>query len=643
MKRGFMMLISKRRFEAFFLIAFILISLILTFPSQASSSSDEDDSSISGSQRSNYSEEQSIEEESRFIIDLNAGHANGIGASSPKTPQRPPIAGKRSTDRGIKEIESSSKPSQGLRQRKPTEKPTEMFELRQDRHFQSAMYFYDPNDPQVSETFNWDSQRIFMGETDARIFDTSRLKRSLAIGTLGFLIGGVSSFPSTGALVKTIGEFFHIRPGTGLTIAIQSWTVSTTFPSFAMDLGEGFYLISDTLFKKEEFPTRSDENISKPCVIKINLAHKTAISALVFASFLDAVGNLGVIELAYFEHFQDVFYGTGWAYTLSWMKRSYTIGRAHIDRLFCKYADSDYSRDQRRLLVTSLHQCRQAIAQSDAFTKELYDHILEELGREQLIIEDLEADSSHLFALSALFLQSAGTMPYTADEDSSLIASTRFLNYQINKDIPIDWKEEFIEKLSLVFAAAGSVGRIVAMQYILDELLTNILHVPAPAANTVAWVFSCADVIFKSFAERDVQQQYMKGWLNSFSVQYLGDFQWLRKITGWSSIINGNLFALAKTVAGITSFNAWGAPIPLQIICLAPAFVLDQAAYGDFFDKGKNKFITNLATMRQPTKNAPISIKRAWLMKWIEKIEYPLTSQWDSDTIGNLAAVILRT
>src|SRR3546814_14635431 len=74
----------------------------------------------------------------------------------------------------------------------------------------------------------------------------------------------------------------------------------------------------------------------------------------------------------------------------------------------------------------------------------------------------------------------------------------------------------------------------------------------------------------------DLQKQYMQGWLQSFSLQHLGDFQWVRKITGWPAIINGSLFALAKTVAGIAGFKTWGAPIPLPVLCLLPCFIQDQ-------------------------------------------------------------------
>lgn len=617
------MLINNCRFAAYFLISTILLFLGNTLPSYASMDEDEEFLAL----QTPPLFEQHLESHP----DLPSKR---VTASSSEIPL---LAGEKSKKNG------NSSSSHAKKRKKTPEKPNEIFELIPGKYFQSSMVFYDPNASPVSQTFQWDNQKEFMAEIDKHIFDLVRSKPSIAVEIVGFIMGAVSPFPATGAVNKSIGKFFGNPPGQGLSTTISVLTVLTTLPSFGTNLGEKFSIIFDVLSKRKSFPTRSNENSSKPCAIKISKLHKVAIGVLAVGSFLDAFGNLGVIESAYYEHFQNVFYGIGWAYFLSWMERYYTIGRAHIDRLFCRYADSDISQDQRRLLINSLKKCRQAIAQSDSFTNELYQKILEEINRENSAIQNLEEENpSHLFALSALFLQSASTMSYEPDEETSLIATTRSFNYQISKDLPIDWKEEFLEKLSLILAAAGSIGRVVTMEYLIEQVLTQVFHVSAPTANIISWVFSSLDVLFKTFAERDSQQQYMKGWLNSFSVEYLGDFQWLRKITGWTSIINGGLFSLAKSVAGISCLKAWGAPLPLQILLLVPAFIQDQAYYGAIFDEGKNKFITKAATLKKPTENTYTSIKRAWLIKWIEKIEYPLTCQWDSETIGNLSELILK-
>lgn len=652
------MLTLKRRFTAFSLITLISLSLIAPFPGHASHASDDsDEEPSSSSQGSNYSEDLNHLLDQTEEIDLIGGRASGQSASSSEIPQRSIVAGEESFDHGIKLPDHSEPYEQTLDlppphpQRKThLHKPVNIFELAPGEYYQSAMVFYNSNAPQRSQTFNWDDIKTFMQETDKRAFDTRRSKKSIALGVLGFCAGCVSSTPETGTLVSSIGRFFNIPVGESLSTAIVVWTMVTTTPCFAMNMGNRFYIIGKTLFSDEAFPTRSIENASIPCVIETSKLHKAAIGIVAFASFLDATINLGVVELAYYKHFQKIFFGTGGFYLSSWMAQYYGIGRANIDRLFCQYShDTKVSHTKRLLLIDSVKKCQQAIAKSDIFSTKLYDNILAEMKKKNTQNDDLEQGDSHrLFGLSALFLQAAHTMNFETSEEQPneetelLNANARLMNFQVQQDIPHAWKEEFLEKLSTILTGAGSIGRAVTAQYILDQVLTQVLSMPTSTAYEVAWALSIFDFLFRSFAEYNTQQQYMKGWLNSFSVKHLGDFSWLRKTISLSSIFNGGLFSLAKTVAGITAFNAWNTPIVVQALCLIPSFALDQGYFGTFFDKGNNSIITNIATIKQPTETAHINIKRAWLMKWSRKIIELLESQWDRDTIGNLYSTILK-
>ncbi|AIL13009.1 hypothetical protein IM40_05025 [Candidatus Paracaedimonas acanthamoebae] len=656
------MLILKRQFTAFSLATLILISLIAPFSGHASHASDDSDEEPSfRSQSSNYSEDLDHLLGQTVEIDLSGGCASGVGASNSKIPQRPIIAGEESVDHGIKLSNHSEPYEQTLNLLPPhpqpkthLHKPVNLFELAPGEYYESAMVFYNPNAPQRSQVYNWDNIKTFMQEMDKRAFDTRRSKKSIALGVLGFCAGCVSSTPETGTLVSSIGRFFNIPVGESLSTAIVVWTMVTTTPCFAMNMGNRFYIIGKTLFSNKAFPTRSIENASIPCVIETSKLHKAAIGILAFASFLDATINLGVVELAYYKHFQKIFFGTGGFYLSSWMAQYYGIGRANIDRLFCQYShDTRVSHAKRLLLINSVKKCQQAIAKNDVFTAKLYDNILAQMEKKNTQNNDLEqGDSRHLFGLSALFLQAANTMNFETleeqpdeepDEETELLnANARLMNFQAQQDVPHAWKEEFLEKLSTILTGAGSIGRAVTAQYILDQVLTQVLSMPTSTAYEVAWALSIFDFLFRSFAEYNTQQQYMRGWLNSFSVKHLGDFSWLRKTISLSSIFNGGLFSLAKTVAGITAFNAWNTPIVVQALCLIPSFALDQGYFGTFFDKGNNSIITNIATIKQPTETAHINIKRAWLMKWSRKIVELLESQWDRDTIGNLYSTILK-
>ena len=654
-----MMLTLKRRFTAFSLTTLISLSLIAPFPGYASDDSDEEASS--SSQGSNYSEDLNHLLDQTEEIDLIGGRASGQSASSSEIPQKPIVAGEKSFDHGIKLLDHSKPYEQTLDlpppypQRKThIHKPVNLFELAPEEYYESAMVFYNPNAPQRSQVYNWDNIKTFMQEMDKRAFDTRRSIKPIALGVLGFCAGCVSSTPETGTLVSSIGRFFNIPVGESLSTAIVVWTMVTTTPCFAMNMGNRFYIIGKTLFSDEAFPTRSIENASIPCVIETSKLHKATIGILAFASFLDATINLGVVELAYYKHFQKIFFGTGGFYLSSWMAQYYGIGRANIDRLFCQYShDTRVSHTKRCLLIDSVKKCQQAIAKNDAFTTKLYDNILAEMERKNTQNDDLEQGDSHrLFGLSALFLQAAHTMNFEnleersdeePDEETELLnANARLMNFQVQQDIPHAWKEEFLEKLSTILTGAGSIGRAVTAQYILEQVLTQVLSISTSPANEVAWALSIFDLLFRSFAEYNTQKQYMKGWLNSFSVKHLGDFSWLRKTISLSSIFNGGLFSLAKTVAGITAFNTWSTPVVVQVLCLVPSFVVDQGYFGTFFDKGNNNIITNIATIKQPTKTAHINIKRAWLMKWSRKIVELLESQWDRDTIGNLYSTILK-
>ncbi len=550
------------------------------------------------------------------------------------------------------------------------------------QNFESAMVFYNPNQAPSSEVYNWDSTTNFMSEMDKRFFTQETTQsftlQSVGRGIFSFAMGFVAATPATGTLVSSIGDFFNIPVGEGLSKGIGAWTMITTTPCFAANLSRRLYIIADTLFGQEVYPTRSDENASKPCIIKISTGHKAAIGLLIFASGLDATVNVGVVALAYLKNFPGVFYGTSWAYFLSWMERYYTTGHTKINRLFCKYEyDTKVSYQKRLLLLDALEKGGQVIASEDSFVNAIHRKIVNIIGTS--FLRDEEIGDEKLFALSSLFLQTSNTIPLpdksddpekVTDETIGLLKSSQnsssqsnspqeeikrlkkeierlesanitLMNFQIQQDTNLFGKEEFISQLNTLLTGAASVGRAVIMEYIIEQLLIHIFSTSAPTATGLAWAASIFDLIYRAFTESDTQQEYMRGWLNSFSLKHLGDFQLVRKTFGWPAIINGGLFSLAKTVAGIYAFQSWNAPIMLQIITLLPAFIQDQAYYGAFFEAGKEEFVTNVATMRTPGTNDHINVKRGWVMHWHRKCR-ELILQLDKDSIGNLYKTILK-
>lgn len=750
------MLIYKCRFTAFYFAFLFLISLLITPLSYASMDSD-DESSFSAP----LPDTHGINEIPVYVEKIRD---SGLGSSS----SAPTISKKRL--------------------RNTLKRPMDTFEFSHGGHYQSAMVSYSSSVDISSKPFNWDSMNVFMEEMDKRAFNTPSSKKDLIVGFVGGVIGCVPSTPATGTLVSSIGDFFNIPIGEGVSTAIVSWTLITTTPCFCVNLADRFYIISNSLFGKEAFLTRSQmekelsryqqqkdniefkyqqdknaledqsdfiileehqfedllkdqdflnsieqkvtsknqklkfiilkkkqnflpeaqqpeiisilveedlmpevmpmekgptlklitlqqndelqgslENIislieerkrrlnllnqeedfetrrveSSPCVMEISTRHKVAIGVLSFASLLDAIINLGVVELAYFKHKQNIFYGTGWAYLLSWWSLYYKTGRPLIDELCCKYQhNTKHSYDQRYRLKESLYKYRQAISRNDRFALDLYNKIYTKIPT---IDQDLEkADDKTLFALSCLFLEPASTMSCNSDEETSLLAETRSFNQQVQNDIPFDWKEELLEKLSTILTGAASVGRAVTVEYVLEHLLTDVLTMSGADANKLAWALSIFDLVFRSFAEFDAQQQYMKSWLNTFSLEHLVSCRWVRKILGAPAVINGCLFALSKTVAGINCFEAWHAPLMLQIISLVPSFIQDQAYYGNFFENETNNIISNVASIQKPKTGVSATIARTHLLKMSQKIERHLF-KWDNQTIGNLITAVLKS
>ncbi|MBA3284871.1 MAG: hypothetical protein H0U27_07405 [Nitrosopumilus sp.] len=543
------------------------------------------------------------------------------------------------------------------------------------RQFVSAITTYGNG---LNIETSWDNTSQFVQEIDQSVFNHPTSKVAYGAFAIGALLALPASTPSTGALLTAIGDFFHFQASGEISIAMSTWIMATTTPCFALHLGKRAKIIHESLFTKEVFKTHSDDTMSEPTRIKRSRVHKAAIGLLLISSVIDATVNTGVIWLAYHENFPNVFWGTSWSYFISFLNRYYEMGNLNLDRKFCQYwYDTKIVADKRATLLSYLRRCREALTENDNFTKEIYKVVKKAIDSKPSTEFD---NQEHIFALSALFLKNANNFDIEErsnqgpvlentpllkevtslerentqlkkrnhrlkeEVDELTRSNAHLMNFQAQQDSILPWKEAILEQLSTILMGAGWAGRAVAMEYILEKIFTA-MTIPDPYANGLAWGLSIYDFLYRSFTENDIQQEYMKGWLNSLTHQHLGDTMIVRKVTGWSSMINGGLFSLAKTVAGIAGFSAWGTPAPLQAICLVPAFILDLSYYDAFFRDANQNIITEVITLKHPDpkKGGSLNRKRAVLMKYMATVEHYLTNVWDPETIGKLNFQVLKS
>jgi len=197
-------------------------------------------------------------------------------------------------------------------------------------------------------------------------------------------------------------------------------------------------------------------------------------------------------------------------------------------------------------------------------------------------------------------------------------------------------KEEFMEYLGVLLTGASKFGRLLGRQYILELVLQDLMGIDPATANTVAWCMAGFDIVLRNILEYDTQGKSMKSWLDSFSLKHLIDFQILRKGTGWLSLLNGGWVALSSTIASIKKFQEMAVPLPLQIACVIPGFILDMGYVAHYHEEHLNELITAASTLEsQCCGAAGVRQQRAWCHSWIKKLKKFL-EEADPETIALL-------
>jgi hypothetical protein len=286
------------------------------------------------------------------------------------------------------------------------------------------------------------------------------------------------------------------------------------------------------------------------------------------------------------------------------------------------------------------HRALTYLGQYPAFVNAVYDTI-----EEERLLGD-EVGSEHFFALSALLIRHSMTVQLENDplvfhappakasesglvsnpesQESEIIRENVELKQEIKKmqaemdklalqgvrgqveDALIDklkpsTQEKLTEYLSTFLTGASAVSRLYGRQFMFEYILENILSVNPEAASIAAWCLAGINVTMKTVQEYDLQQSYMKSWLNTFSVKHLVDFQYLRKSVGCVSFFNGLLFAAANAGPTLAKFSEMSVAPSLQVLSIIPSFIMDIGYIETYVDENLNELITAAATTHKET------------------------------------------
>jgi hypothetical protein len=310
--------------------------------------------------------------------------------------------------------------------------------------------------------------------------------------------------------------------------------------------------------------------------------------------------------------------------------------------------DSEIVHQQRMALIGQTRRTLVEIEKNDRLVDEIYRIAQREM---HISADDKLGDvnSEHYFALSALILRhetssdenglcSQVISPQKGEGDCELDLSKKRiveldeeikgLSENISKlqafkvltdRMTPSVKEAFMEYLSMFLTGAGAYSRLLGREYILELVLEHLLSLEPGTSTTVAWCLAGVDVATRTILESGVQQDYMKGWLNCFSLKHLVDFQYLRKGVGCISFVNGGWSALANTVAALAKFKEMTVPIPFQILTVIPGFIIDQGYISNYADEHINELVTSCATLRNG-ETITMREKRAWCHDWAKKL-----------------------
>lgn len=496
----------------------------------------------------------------------------------------------------------------------------------------------------------WDKPTQHMYATDRAFFENPQSRKTLIAGALGGTIGLVfPATPATGGILWSIGDKMGIPVGGATSGLLVTEIMLTMSPVFARQLYKRAQIIERSLNGQEQFPPKQKgaHFDNKPHVYPPTALH-TALKGVVGANAaLEGAYYWAIVGLAEGAVYKHITFGMGWGLALALAERYYTVGVRRLDRFFVQYNySSELINQHRKILTMQAKKALHYLGQYPDFVNAVYDTIQDELQHDGTV------NSQHFFALSSLFVRHSLTArldndpfrdpvfhngdegddererselrrryPGSSEEliDDTIESRKKYETLQKEMDdlslegvktqvadalvdqLKPSTKEKLTEYLSVFFTGAGSVSRLFGKQYMFEYILENVLSVDPAAANIAAWCLAGAHVTMKTIQEYDLQQNYMKSWLNTFSLSHLVDFPYLRKSVGGVSFFNGLLFAAANAGPSLAKFSEMSVAPSLQVLTVIPSFILDIGYIQTYSKENLNELITAAATTHQAT------------------------------------------
>ncbi len=533
--------------------------------------------------------------------------------------------------------------------RPPLNNRFQFMEFPQADYARPTVVMYVLKDASAPGAPTWDIPTQHMYATDRAFFKNPQNLKTLIAGLLGGTIGLIfPATPATGGILWSIGDEMGIPVGSVTSGLLITEIMVTMSPVFARQLYERAQIIERSLKGDAQFPSKQKgaHFDNKPHIYPSASLH-TALKGVVGANaVLEGAYYWAIVGLAEGVAYKNITFGMGWGLALALAERYYTVGVRRLDRFFVQY---DYSSElvnqHRKILTMQAKKAFNYLGQYPDFVNAVYDTIQDELQYDNTV------DSQHFFALGSLFARHSITVrldqdPLLHDPDlrdekreegdphlekyprgsevSEIINENIDLKREREKlekemdDLALEGvktqvagalvdqlkplpKEKLTEYLSIFMTGAGSVSRLYGKQYMFEYIMENIFSIDPTYANIAAWCLAGLHVSMKTVQEYDLQQNYMKSWLNTFSLTHLVDFHYLRKSVNGASFVNGLLFAAANAGPSLAKFSEMSVAPSLQVLTIIPSVVLDVGYIQSYSKENLNEIITAAATTHQAT------------------------------------------
>ncbi len=547
----------------------------------------------------------------------------------------------------------------------------------------SALVIYTPTPTADQGTrLYWDDSSQFMTNMDQVFFWFPTSRKVYIAGIVSGLIGAAfPATPATGSIMWGIGNTLKIPISGAVSNAIVAEIMVTNTIVYARQFYNRGQVMMATICHEMPFSARTEQGSNSPHIYNHTLLHTALKVVIGCGAIFEGAYYWGIVYLAEGKEYRSISLGMGWGLAMAFAERYYTTGLGGLNRLFSRYVyDSALIHQQRQVLMSQADRALLEVERNDSFAREIYQIVQHGKQNTSDQGEDVENyDPQHYFALSALLLRhftaqdsDHGKVPAVASDlvddvgvhkDAKII---RRLKKQLKEEaekinelktqlkqteelveqlqnfkkvtdrLTPSAKEEFMEYLAVLLTGASKFGRLLGRQYILELVLENLLGVDPGTASTTAWCMAGFDIVLRNILEYDTQGKSMKSWLDSFSLKHLIDFQILRKGAGWFSLLNGGWVALSSTIASIKKFQEMAVPLPLQIACVIPGFILDMGYVAHYHEEHLNELITAASTLEsQCCGAAGVRQQRAWCHSWIKKLKKFL-EEADMETIALL-------